>query len=142
MTTLEFDLPEISSTETVRLEGREVTTWEVRGHPMIVRRTFDPRDLTSPLSFDFVHGGYLRQLVEEAPNGLLELSARANVNASEESTLSRIQSGDGPSVTYVLSVVAPGSKMVCTLQVSYPLSYDENCKTIAIDCLRSAQIST
>jgi hypothetical protein len=142
MTTLAFDLPETFSPETLLFEGREVTTWEVRGYPMIIRRTFDPRDLTSSLSFDFVHGGYVRQLVEEAPNGLLELSARANVNASEESTLSRIQSGDGPSITYVLSVVAPGSKMVCTLQVSYPLSHDENCKTIAIDCLRSAQIST
>jgi hypothetical protein len=140
MTTLAFDLPQGCQLATVIVGGNEVSTWEVAGLPMIIRQTVDVRDSPSSLAFDFVHGGYLRQLVAEAPNGVLELSGFANVDGSAESTLSRVQSGSGPSITYVLSVVAPESESVCTLQVSYPLSFDDQCRSIALDFLRSAHV--
>jgi hypothetical protein len=139
MTTLVFDLPEQCILETALLNGTEVSTWAVKDLPMIVRRTFDLRELRSPLAFDFVHGGYLRQLVDETPFGSLKLSGTAHVTGCEESKLSRTESGPGPSVTYVLSAVAPDDELVCTLQVSYPVDLEAECQPIALACLRSAQ---
>ena len=80
------------------------------------------------------------QLVDEAPFGALKLSGPAHVTGCEESTLSRTESGPGPSVTYVLSAVAPDDELVCTLQVSYPTDFEVECQPIALACLRSAQV--
>jgi hypothetical protein len=140
MTSLAFDLPENCDLETVLVDGAEVSTWAVQGLPMIIRQTFDVRDLISPLAFDFVHGGYLRQLVEESPFGSLKTSGRASVSGSEESTLSRTESGAPASVTYVLSAVAPNTELVCTLQVSYPVGRETECQPIALACLKSALV--
>ncbi len=134
-----FEVPDGATSTAMLIDGSDVTTWDVVGHPMIVRESSDTRELRSSLGFDFVHGGYLRQLVDDSPFGVLRSTAPVPVERAEAAQLSCAESGPGPSMTYVLSAVAENDPVVRTLQISYPLSHADQCDDLALRCIRSAR---